>query len=146
MKSLFSIIFFLITNTLLYAQREDGAVISGDFADPSIIKVGKKFFAVGTSSELAPHFPIYESSDLKNGLSEVMFLIKRQNGQPDHFGLLNILKLGRHTTSTTVHAENLITYVLLALLHLPILIKVSKIMVLSWNMERKQLILLFLKT
>jgi len=65
-KLIFSIILSLLTNAMLYAQREDGAVIPGDFADPSIIKVGQKFFAVGTSSEWAPHFPIYESSNLKN--------------------------------------------------------------------------------
>lgn len=50
----------------LMAQRNDGAVISGDFADPSIIQVGSKYYAVGTSSEWAPHFPIYQSTDLKN--------------------------------------------------------------------------------
>lgn len=50
----------------LLAQRNDGAVIPGDFADPSIIKVEKNYFAVGTSSEWAPHFPIYQSTNLKN--------------------------------------------------------------------------------
>lgn len=56
----------LFTFTRLFAQSGDGAVIPGDFADPSIIKVGKQYFAVGTSSEWAPHFPIYQSTDLKN--------------------------------------------------------------------------------
>jgi beta-xylosidase len=48
------------------AQLNDGAVIPGDFADPSIIKVSQTYFAVGTSSEWAPHFPIFKSTDLKN--------------------------------------------------------------------------------
>jgi beta-xylosidase len=48
------------------AQLNDGAVIPGDFADPSIIKVNNTYFAVGTSSEWAPHFPIFRSTDLKN--------------------------------------------------------------------------------
>ncbi|AMR31262.1 beta-xylosidase [Mucilaginibacter sp. PAMC 26640] len=50
----------------LLAQHNNGAVIPGDFADPSIIKAGNKYFAVGTSSEWAPHFPLYQSSDLKH--------------------------------------------------------------------------------
>jgi len=51
---------------MLLAQRNDGAVIPGDFADPSVIRVNDRYFAVGTSSEWAPHFPIYQSVDLKN--------------------------------------------------------------------------------
>ena len=41
-------------------------VIRGDFADPSVIRVGDKYYAAGTSSEWAPHFPVYVSSDLLN--------------------------------------------------------------------------------
>lgn len=51
---------------VLRAQLNRGAVIAGDFADPSVIKVGKTYFAVGTSSEWAPHFPVYKSDDLKS--------------------------------------------------------------------------------
>lgn len=60
------IIFCLISPLTLLAQLNDGAVIAGDFADPSVIKVNNTYFAVGTSSEWAPHFPIFRSSDLKN--------------------------------------------------------------------------------
>ncbi|GAB3556861.1 glycoside hydrolase family 43 protein [Spirosoma fluminis] len=41
-------------------------VIAGDFADPSVIRVGDTYFAVGTSSEWAPAYPIYTSKDLVN--------------------------------------------------------------------------------
>jgi beta-xylosidase len=41
-------------------------VIRGDFADPSIVRIGDKYYAAGTSSEWAPHFPIYVSGDLMN--------------------------------------------------------------------------------
>ncbi|WP_227699017.1 glycoside hydrolase family 43 protein [Spirosoma radiotolerans] len=41
-------------------------VIAGDFADPSIIRLGDTYFAVGTSSEWGPVFPIYTSKDLVN--------------------------------------------------------------------------------
>nr|WP_068890535.1 glycoside hydrolase family 43 protein [Pedobacter panaciterrae] len=49
----------------LFAQ-EITAVIPGDFADPSIIRKGNEYYAVGTSSEWAPHFPMFKSTDLKN--------------------------------------------------------------------------------
>jgi len=45
------------------AQR---AVIRGDFADPSVIKVGKTYYSAATSSNWAPAFPIMKSKDLKN--------------------------------------------------------------------------------
>jgi beta-xylosidase len=41
-------------------------VISGDFADPSVIRVGDIYYATGTSSEWAPHYPIFQSKDLVN--------------------------------------------------------------------------------
>lgn len=41
-------------------------VIAGDFADPSLIRVGQTYFAVGTSSEWGPAYPIYSSNDLVN--------------------------------------------------------------------------------
>ncbi|GAB3899061.1 family 43 glycosylhydrolase [Larkinella knui] len=41
-------------------------VIAGDFADPSVIRVGDTYYAVGTSSEWAPAYPIYTSRDLVN--------------------------------------------------------------------------------
>ncbi|WP_247233375.1 family 43 glycosylhydrolase [Telluribacter sp. SYSU D00476] len=45
-------------------QRKENPVIPGDFADPSVIRVGNTYYAVGTSSEWAPHFPIFQSTDL----------------------------------------------------------------------------------
>lgn len=44
----------------------EDAVIPGDFADPSVIRVGDTYYATGTSSEWAPHFPIFQSKDLAN--------------------------------------------------------------------------------
>lgn len=41
-------------------------VISGDFADPSVIRQGKVYYATGTSSEWAPHFPLFQSTDLRH--------------------------------------------------------------------------------
>ncbi|WP_225411199.1 family 43 glycosylhydrolase [Stigmatella hybrida] len=39
-------------------------VLSGDYADPSILRVGDTYWASTTSSEWAPHFPLLRSTDL----------------------------------------------------------------------------------
>lgn len=39
-------------------------VIPGDCADPSVIRVGNTYYATGTSSEWAPHYPLFKSTDL----------------------------------------------------------------------------------
>ena len=41
-------------------------VIAGDFADPSVIRVGNTYYAAGTSSEWGPAYPVYTSKDLVN--------------------------------------------------------------------------------
>ncbi|WP_338876042.1 glycoside hydrolase family 43 protein [Spirosoma sp. SC4-14] len=41
-------------------------VIAGDFADPSVIRVGDIYYAAGTSSEWGPAYPVYTSKDLVN--------------------------------------------------------------------------------
>ncbi|UOQ68803.1 family 43 glycosylhydrolase [Hymenobacter volaticus] len=46
------------------SQRLENPVIPGDFADPSIIRQGKVYYATGTSSEWAPHFPLFKSTDM----------------------------------------------------------------------------------
>ncbi|MFT3751148.1 MAG: family 43 glycosylhydrolase [Agriterribacter sp.] len=47
-----------LTDTIIHP------VIPGDFADPSVIRVGNTYYATGTSSEWAPHYPLYTSNDL----------------------------------------------------------------------------------
>lgn len=39
-------------------------VLSGDYADPSVIRVGEDYWATATSSEWAPQFPLLHSKDL----------------------------------------------------------------------------------
>ena len=41
-------------------------VIAGDLPDPTVIRVGKMYYAAGTSSDFAPIYPLYESADLVN--------------------------------------------------------------------------------
>lgn len=45
-------------------RRKENPVIPGDFADPSVIRRGRIYYATGTSSEWAPHFPLFQSADL----------------------------------------------------------------------------------
>ena len=41
-------------------------VMAGDYPDPSIIRVGKDYWATATSSEWGPQFPLLHSKDLVN--------------------------------------------------------------------------------
>ncbi len=41
-------------------------VVAGDYPDPSVIRVGRDYYATATSSEWAPEFPILHSGDLVN--------------------------------------------------------------------------------
>jgi len=67
------VITFLAIATQAFAQSSPGPgiaytnpVIAGDFADPSVVRVGDSYVAVGTSSEWGPAYPIYTSKDLVN--------------------------------------------------------------------------------
>lgn len=69
MKTLF-LAFFVVTSILPgFSSSPDSLnnpVIRGELADPSMIRVGDHYYATGTSSEWAPHYPLYVSTDLVN--------------------------------------------------------------------------------
>lgn len=74
-RYLFSFLLLLNGITIVHAQPNSlpkreatyrNPVIGGDFADPSIIRVGDTYYATGTSSEWAPHYPVFQSKDLIN--------------------------------------------------------------------------------
>lgn len=44
----------------------ENPVIPGDFPDPTVIRVDGTYYAAGTSSNFAPHYPLFESKDLVN--------------------------------------------------------------------------------
>ena len=48
------------------AQNYKNPVIPGDFPDPSVIRVGKDFYATATTGDWSPSFPILHSTDLIN--------------------------------------------------------------------------------
>lgn len=63
-KKYLTLIFSIIC--LLKCAMLQGQTIAGDLADPSVIRVDSVYYATGTSSEWAPYFPIYKSSNLKD--------------------------------------------------------------------------------
>ncbi|WP_134088485.1 glycoside hydrolase family 43 protein [Olivibacter sp. XZL3] len=70
-------LFFLVYLGMCRAlsAQQTKAVIAGDFADPSIIRKEDSYYAIGTSSEWAPHFPIFKATDL-NDWQQVGFLFE----------------------------------------------------------------------
>lgn len=69
MKSILLLTFSMISVMQSFPQEKqlfENPVIHGDMADPSLIVVGDTYYATGTSSEWAPFYPIYRSSDLIN--------------------------------------------------------------------------------
>lgn len=69
MKKLLILTAFLSISVAMFSQGVtyfDNPVNRGDFADPTIIKVGDTFYVTATSSEWAPHFPLFTSTDLIN--------------------------------------------------------------------------------
>ncbi|SFU09212.1 Beta-xylosidase [Algoriphagus locisalis] len=62
--------FFLIlgVSQTTFSQNRafDNPVLAGDRPDPTVIKIGKYYYASATSNEWAPLFPIFKSDDLVN--------------------------------------------------------------------------------
>lgn len=50
----------------LTALAQHNPVLPGDYPDPSVIRVGKEYWATATTSHWAPIFPLLRSTDLKN--------------------------------------------------------------------------------
>jgi xylan 1,4-beta-xylosidase len=64
-------VFFVLLAAAFEVAAQRGAtyrnpVQAGDYPDPSVIRVGKDFYATATSSEWGPEFPILHSRDLVN--------------------------------------------------------------------------------
>lgn len=69
MKRIYLAFFTLFFCVYLSGQQADyftNPVIRADVADPSIIKIDDTYYAATTSSEWAPHYPLYTSKDLVN--------------------------------------------------------------------------------
>ena len=65
------VLLFVLLGLTAQSVAQKGAtytnpVQAGDYPDPSVIRVGKDFYATGTSSEWGPEFPILHSTDLVN--------------------------------------------------------------------------------
>ena len=69
MKKLLAILLCSVSATVGLAQQQtyfSNPVIHGDLADPSVLRIGDMYYATGTSSEWAPYYPVFTSSDLVN--------------------------------------------------------------------------------
>ncbi len=65
----FMLLVLLGLTAQIFAQKGatyTNPVQAGDYPDPSVIRVGKDFYATATSSEWSPEFPILHSRDLVN--------------------------------------------------------------------------------
>lgn len=69
MKQKVLFVFFSFMAFYSFSQKNhyfNNPVIRGDMADPSIIKVGDTYYATATSSEWAPFYPLFTSTDMVN--------------------------------------------------------------------------------
>ena len=57
---------FIATGSSQEKSFFSNPIIAGDVADPTIIRIGNTYYASGTSSEWAPHYPMFKSMDLVN--------------------------------------------------------------------------------
>ncbi|WP_106830492.1 family 43 glycosylhydrolase [Parabacteroides pacaensis] len=68
-KILFSFLAWTVFVSIVWGQSQatfTNPVIHGDVADPTILRIGKTYYAAGTSSEWAPFYPLFTSTDLIN--------------------------------------------------------------------------------
>ena len=78
MKLMFTAVSFLCaTVTLRSATEFHNPVIAGDYPDPAVIRVGAEYWAVATSSEWGPQFPLLVSRDLVNWQQTGSVFMKR---------------------------------------------------------------------
>lgn len=69
MKKISAFLFLAICSLTAIGQGQGtyhNPVIRGDMADPSIIRIDDTYYVTGTSSEWAPHYPVFISKDLIN--------------------------------------------------------------------------------
>ena len=50
----------------IFSSNGQQLVLPGDHPDPSVVKIGNEYWAVGTTSNWFPAFPLYRSIDLVN--------------------------------------------------------------------------------
>lgn len=68
LRAVTSLLLLVSITNLSFAQKRafDNPVLAGDRPDPTVVKIGKYYYASATSNEWAPLFPIFKSTDLVN--------------------------------------------------------------------------------
>jgi beta-xylosidase len=88
---------FLIAQTLIAFSASlllANPIVRGDYPDPSIIRDENGYWAVATSSEWGPQFPILHSTDLQNWNLEGSVFAKRPEWATGNFWAPEIFKNG----------------------------------------------------
>ena len=62
-KGILAFIVCFFSGFPLFSQR---LTLRGDYPDPSVIRIGDRYYASATTSNWMPAYPILESSDLEN--------------------------------------------------------------------------------
>src|SRR5262245_51821813 len=82
------IVFVALSATGAAAQGRvtySNPVMAGDYPDPSVIRVGRDYWATATTSEWAPLFPLLHSRDLVNWRMVGSALQKRPDWSDDNY-------------------------------------------------------------
>lgn len=70
LRILFTFLVFLLLASCATEKQNQASyanpVIPGEIPDPSIIRVGETYYAIGTSFDFVPNYPLYQSTDLVN--------------------------------------------------------------------------------
>ncbi|MDO5522978.1 MAG: family 43 glycosylhydrolase [Bacteroidia bacterium] len=86
MKTIFLFAVTALLSINIFSQTEgyyQNPVITSDMADPTVIKIGNTFYATGTSSEWAPFYPMFSSTDLVNW-TQIGHVFNKKPGWTSH--------------------------------------------------------------
>ena len=111
MRKIFTLFFCAASLATGLAQQESyftNPVIHGDVADPSIIRIDQTYYITGTSSEWAPYYPVFTSTDLVNSKPD-MYSTRSRNGLNPHSGLRNGISIKGRYMSIIRPGSNRIT-------------------------------------
>ena len=61
-----NVIMVFVLTIVSYVTIAQQLVLPGDNPDPSVVKIGKYYWASATTSNWLPAFPLYRSKDLKH--------------------------------------------------------------------------------
>lgn len=111
MKKIFGILLAgLIISSPVTAKENyniKNPVLAGDFADPSVIKVGSDYWATATSSEWSPEFLLLHSKNMQNWTAKSAVFEKRPDWSTGNFWAPEISQYkGKYFVYYTAHKKD----------------------------------------